>query len=96
MHVLEPVKDNLGVAWCTGSGYAIRRKALDEIGGFPIGSLAEDVCSSSVLLGAGWKTAYVHEPLQWGTVPETLTGHLKQRTRWVRLADFTLYELAPF
>lgn len=56
---------------------------MDGIGGFPTGSLAEDVCCSSVLLGAGWKTAYVHEPLQYGTVPESFAGHIKQRTRWV-------------
>lgn len=82
VHISEPVKDAAGVAWCTGSGYAIRRTALDGIGGFPTGSLAEDVCCSSVLLGAGWKTAYVHEPLQYGTVPESFGGHIKQRTRW--------------
>ncbi|KAF2846880.1 glycosyltransferase family 2 protein [Plenodomus tracheiphilus IPT5] len=82
VHISEPVKDAAGVAWCTGSGYAIRRSALDHIGGFPTGSLAEDVCCSSVLLGAGWKTAYVHEPLQYGTVPESFAGHIKQRTRW--------------
>lgn len=82
VHISEPVKDAAGVAWCTGSGYAIRRLALDGIGGFPTGSLAEDVCCSSVLLGAGWKTAYVHEPLQYGTVPESFGGHIKQRTRW--------------
>jgi cellulose synthase/poly-beta-1,6-N-acetylglucosamine synthase-like glycosyltransferase len=70
------------VAWCTGSGYAIRRSALEGIGNFPTGSLAEDVCCSSMLLGAGWKTSYVHEPLQYGTVPESFTGHLQQRTRW--------------
>lgn len=61
----------------------MRRDALDSINQFPLGSLAEDVCTSSMLLGAGWKTAYVHEPLQWGTVPDSLSGHLKQRTRWV-------------
>lgn len=82
IHVSETVKDAAGVAWCTGSGYATRRSALDAIGQFPIGSLAEDVCFSSMLLGAGWKTAYIHEPLQWGTVPDTFTGHIKQRTRW--------------
>lgn len=82
VHISEPVKDAAGVAWCTGSGYAIRRAAIDGIGGFPTGSLAEDVCCSSVLLGAGWKTAYVHEPLQYGTVPESFGGHIKQRTRW--------------
>lgn len=79
---MEPTKDANGVAWCTGSGYAIRRKALEEIGGWPVGSLAEDTFTSSLLLGSGWKTAYCHEALQYGTVPDTFTGHLKQRTRW--------------
>ena len=82
VHVMEPTKDANGVAWCTGSGYAIRRKALEAIGGWPTGSLAEDVYTSSLLLGNGWKTAFVHEGLQYGTVPDTYTGHLKQRTRW--------------
>lgn len=82
MHVIEPVKDALGVAWCTGSGYVVRREALDDIGNFPLGSLAEDVATSTMMLGKGWKTAYVHEPLQFGTVPEDFGGHLKQRTRW--------------
>jgi cellulose synthase/poly-beta-1,6-N-acetylglucosamine synthase-like glycosyltransferase len=82
VHISEPVKDAMGVAWCTGSGYVVRRKALEEIGGFPTGSLAEDVCCSSMLLGNGWHTAFVHEPLQYGTVPDSLTSHLKQRTRW--------------
>jgi hypothetical protein len=79
---MEPIKDANGVAWCTGSGYAIRRVALESIGGWPTGSLAEDVCTSSMLLGRGWRTAFVHEALQFGTVPDTFTGHLKQRTRW--------------
>ncbi|OIW31243.1 hypothetical protein CONLIGDRAFT_631162 [Coniochaeta ligniaria NRRL 30616] len=82
VHISEPLKDTMGVAWCTGSGYVVRRKALEDIGGFPLGSLAEDVCCSSLLLGAGWDTAFVHEPLQFGTVPDTLASHLKQRTRW--------------
>ncbi|KAG4027879.1 hypothetical protein MFRU_026g00600 [Monilinia fructicola] len=82
VHVMEPTKDANGVAWCTGSGYAIRRAALDDIGGWPVGSLAEDTFTSSLLLGAGWKTAFCHEALQYGTVPDTITGHLKQRTRW--------------
>ncbi|KND89235.1 Cellulose synthase catalytic subunit [UDP-forming] [Tolypocladium ophioglossoides CBS 100239] len=82
VHVIEPIKDSLGVAWCTGSGYVARREALDEIGNFPLGSLAEDVATSTLMLGKGWKTAYVHEPLQFGTVPEDFGSHLKQRTRW--------------
>lgn len=82
VHVIEPIKDALGVAWCTGSGYVVRREALDQIGNFPLGSLAEDVATSTLMLGKGWKTAYIHEPLQFGTVPEDYGSHLKQRTRW--------------
>jgi len=85
VHISEPIKDSMGVAWCTGSGYVLRRAALQSIGNFPVGSLAEDVCTSSMLLGSGWNTAFVHEPLQYGTVPDSLTSHLKQRTRWVSL-----------
>lgn len=65
----------------------MRRAALEAIGRFPTGSLAEDVCTSSMLLGDGWNTAFVHEPLQFGTVPDSLTSHLKQRTRWVSFLD---------
>ncbi|KAK2596111.1 hypothetical protein QQS21_006458 [Conoideocrella luteorostrata] len=82
VHVIEPIKDSMGVAWCTGSGYVVRREALDDIGNFPLGSLAEDVATSTLMLGKGWKTAYVHEPLQFGTVPDDFGSHLKQRTRW--------------
>jgi cellulose synthase/poly-beta-1,6-N-acetylglucosamine synthase-like glycosyltransferase len=80
--VQEVIKDANGVAWCTGSGYVVRRAAIESIGGWPTGSLAEDVFTSSMLLGHGWKTAFVNEPLQYGLVPDTFTGHLKQRTRW--------------
>ncbi|PWN50738.1 glycosyltransferase family 2 protein [Violaceomyces palustris] len=79
---VEPIKDSAGVAWCTGSGFAMRRKALDDIGGFPTGSLAEDVYCSSLMLGMGYKAAFIHEHLQCGLVPDSLAGHLKQRTRW--------------
>lgn len=82
VHVIEPIKDTMGVAWCTGSGYVARREALDEIGNFPLGSLAEDVATSTKMLGKGWKTAFIHEPLQFGTVPDDFASHLKQRTRW--------------
>lgn len=53
VHVIEPIKDALGVAWCTGFGYVARRDALDEIGNFLLGSLAEDVATSTLMLGKG-------------------------------------------
>lgn len=46
IHVMEVTKDTCGVAWCTGSGYIIRRSALESIGGWPTGTLAEDTFTS--------------------------------------------------
>jgi len=80
---MEPLKHSLGVAWCTGSGYIMRREAISDIGGFPTSSLAEDVLTSSLMLGAGWVTMFVDEPLQHGLMADSLASHLKQRTRWV-------------
>jgi cellulose synthase/poly-beta-1,6-N-acetylglucosamine synthase-like glycosyltransferase len=79
----EVVNDALGHANCLGSGYIMRRVALESIGGFPTESLAEDICCSATLLGEGWKTAFVPDVVQYGSAPESYLGHIKQRTRWV-------------
>lgn len=81
--ITEVVNDALGHADCLGSGYVARREALESINGFPVESLSEDVCCSATMLGAGWKTGFVHETLQYGSVPESFFAHVKQRTRWV-------------
>ena len=81
--ITEVVNDALGHADCLGSGYVVRRSAIEQIGGFPVESLSEDVCCSATLLGAGWKTAFVQRPVQYGSVPESFLAHVKQRTRWV-------------
>ncbi|KAK3619724.1 hypothetical protein LTR22_025880 [Elasticomyces elasticus] len=78
----EVVNDSLGHADCMGSGYVMRRSALEAIGGFPVESLAEDVCCSDKLIGAGWKTCLIPEFLQYGSVPGSYYAHVKQRTRW--------------
>ncbi|KJZ72403.1 hypothetical protein HIM_08206 [Hirsutella minnesotensis 3608] len=78
----EIVKDSAGIAWCTGSGWVMRRTALAEIGGFPAKSLTEDLLCGKLLLGRGWRSAYIQETLQWGLVPDTYHAHIRQRTRW--------------
>ncbi|KAM0708792.1 hypothetical protein Q7P35_005445 [Cladosporium inversicolor] len=78
----ESINDALGNANCLGSGYIMRRTALKAIGGFPTESLSEDVCCSATLLGAGWKTAFIPEAVQYGSVSDSYLGHVKQRTRW--------------
>ncbi|KAF2396651.1 nucleotide-diphospho-sugar transferase [Trichodelitschia bisporula] len=80
---VEKVNYATGTANCTGSGWVVRRKAFEDVNGFPTDTLSEDNCFSSLLRGAGWKIAYADgKELQWGSVPRSLSAHVKQRTRW--------------
>ncbi|KAI9799981.1 MAG: hypothetical protein M1833_003510 [Piccolia ochrophora] len=76
------LKDALDASWCMGSGYVARRSALDQIGGIPTEGMQEDIMTSFYLTTAGWKIAYVPERLQWGLVPDSYAGTLKQVQRW--------------
>ncbi|KAI4124577.1 MAG: hypothetical protein LQ338_004739 [Usnochroma carphineum] len=79
--VMEPSKNATNSAWCCGTGFVVRRDALDGIGGVPEESINEDVLTSFYLTAGGWKIVYVHEDVQWGLVPATITAHLKQHKR---------------
>jgi cellulose synthase/poly-beta-1,6-N-acetylglucosamine synthase-like glycosyltransferase len=79
----EIVKDAGKFAWCTGSGWVIRRQALDNVKNFPTECLTEDVYTAVLMLAAGWKSIYVPEALQYGLLPDTYFAHIKQFTRWV-------------
>ena len=79
--VLEPLKNAINSAWCSGTGFIVRREALDGIGGVPEISMSEDIMTSIFLSAAGWKIVYVHEDVQWGLAPSTIRSHLKQHKR---------------
>ncbi|KAL6236480.1 hypothetical protein BDW75DRAFT_229413 [Aspergillus navahoensis] len=65
-----------------GSGAVFRRKAIVDVGGYPTFSFSEDWQLSLILRGKGYQVLQVEEPLQWGTVPASLKGHVAQRDRW--------------
>ena len=75
------LQDAVDSAWCTGTGFVVRRKALDDIGGFPTISASEDLLVSVMLQSKGWRVVYVNSVLQWGVQPHTYTSHLRQRQR---------------
>ncbi|KAL8714085.1 MAG: hypothetical protein Q9220_001813 [cf. Caloplaca sp. 1 TL-2023] len=79
--IMEPSKHATNSAWCCGTGFVVRRDALDGIGGVPEQSINEDILTSFFLNAAGWRIVYVHEDMQWGLVPSTITTHLKQQKR---------------
>jgi cellulose synthase/poly-beta-1,6-N-acetylglucosamine synthase-like glycosyltransferase len=82
-YCMDIVRDLGGCGWNLGSGWIVRREAVEDIGGFPTDCLIEDVCSSMMMQACGWRTIYIPQGLQYGLVPETYLGHVKQFTRWV-------------
>jgi cellulose synthase/poly-beta-1,6-N-acetylglucosamine synthase-like glycosyltransferase len=82
--ILEPLRDRYGFSQCCGSGYVVRREALESIGGWPLCN-GEDIICSCALMEAGWKTAHVNEELQSGVVAGSFHAYVAQRIRWVSL-----------
>ena len=73
----------IGGTTLMGSNALIRRKALESIGGYQPG-LAEDLATSITLHAAGWRSAYVAEPLAPGLAPPDLTAWFTQQLKWAR------------
>ena len=77
-------KDRLNSAFFCGSCAVIRRKALEDIGGFAVGTVTEDLHTSVKLHSRGWKSVYHPEPLAYGLAPSTIRPYKTQRERWGR------------
>jgi cellulose synthase/poly-beta-1,6-N-acetylglucosamine synthase-like glycosyltransferase/peptidoglycan/xylan/chitin deacetylase (PgdA/CDA1 family)/spore germination protein YaaH len=65
-----------------GAVGAWRRAALEEVGGYPVDTLAEDQDLTIAIQRAGWKVAADIEAIAWTESPQTLRGLARQRFRW--------------
>ena len=77
-------KDARGAMFCCGTNVVFRRTALDDIGGFPEGSVTEDFELSIALHERGWTSAYAPEVLASGLGPEDVASYVGQQHRWAR------------
>jgi cellulose synthase/poly-beta-1,6-N-acetylglucosamine synthase-like glycosyltransferase len=84
---LGPMTDDLGTVQCYGTGYIVRRAALEEIGGYPQVNVGEDVFCSHTLAGYGWEIAFLRENVQTGLAAESFQAVLKQHMRWVQFTQ---------
>jgi cellulose synthase (UDP-forming) len=88
--------DANGSATLIGSNALIRRSALESIGGYRPG-LAEDLATSVALHAAGWRSAYVAEPLAPGLVPADIRAWCTQQLKWARgVFEVLLVDLPRF
>jgi cellulose synthase (UDP-forming) len=93
--LVQPGKDRLGSAFFCGSCGMVRRAALEEIGGFSTLTVTEDMETSIVLHGRGWKSRYHHETLAYGLAPASASQYHVQRLRWGTGAMQILRKMNP-
>ncbi|WP_070151226.1 polysaccharide deacetylase family protein [Sphingobium phenoxybenzoativorans] len=65
-----------------GAVGAWRRAALDDVGGYPLDTLAEDQDLTIAIQRQGWRIAYDTEAVAWTEAPESFRALSKQRFRW--------------
>jgi cellulose synthase/poly-beta-1,6-N-acetylglucosamine synthase-like glycosyltransferase len=79
--ILMPINNRINCVFFCGTAGAIRKKAIQKIGGWSHTSFAEDSELSFRLLSNGYKTAYI--PIETPSeVPETIESFVKQQMRW--------------
>ena len=93
--LIQPGKDRFGAAFFCGSCGMVRRSALEEIGGFSTLSVTEDMETSIVLHGRGWRSRYHHETLAYGLAPASASQYHVQRLRWGTGAMQILRKMNP-
>ncbi|WP_211517561.1 glycosyltransferase [Geitlerinema sp. PCC 9228] len=81
-NIIQPGRDRTNSIVCTGTSILMRRSSLEEIGGFPTGTIVEDWIAGMLLQSRGYKTVYLNELLSIGSAPESLSAYLVQRIRW--------------
>lgn len=77
-----PSRDAWGNALCVGSCWAARRSVVEELGGFPVSSIVEDVYFGYRVKSLGHKTVYLNEKLATGLAAEDTPSYVGQRKRW--------------
>ena len=66
-----------------GTMTIVRRRALDEVGGWSTWCITEDTELGLKLFEAGYGAAYIPQSMGKGLIPDTLEAFMSQRYRWV-------------
>ncbi|MCC6006811.1 MAG: UDP-forming cellulose synthase catalytic subunit, partial [Rhodobacteraceae bacterium] len=74
--------DRWGGAFFCGSAAVLRRRALDEAGGFSGETITEDAETALDIHSKGWESLYLNRAMIAGLQPETFASFIQQRGRW--------------
>ena len=82
--VIQPGKDGYNATFYCGSPAMLRRKAIEEAGGFASESITEDMHTGLRLQKKGWGILYYNRTVARGLAPQTYRGFATQWERWGR------------
>lgn len=77
-------KGRMNAAFICGTNVAIRRKALNSVGGMAENNITEDLLTSVYVHQKHWKSYYLQEILAEGLAPQDLASYYTQQMRWAR------------
>jgi len=90
--VIQRGKDFWNAAFFCGSCAVIRRDVLDEIGGFAIGTVTEDIHTSVRIHKKGYLSVYYPKSLAFGMAGASIEPYVTQRIRWGQRAMQVLHK----
>ena len=65
-----------------GTGFAVRREVLCQLGGWPTETIAEDAEFSALCASRNIRVWFVPEAVTWDEGPHSMAVSLRQRLRW--------------
>lgn len=80
--LMMPGRDYWNSTFFAGTAAVLRKKALEDIGGFATGTITEDLQTSILLYAHGWKGVYHNEVLSNGLAAKDFKNYHIQLLRW--------------
>lgn len=81
-HLIYPLKNRTGVFYLSGTAMAIRKKVLEELGGWDESNITEDAELSMRMASAGYRGVYLPNLSALNQLPFTLKNFVRQQKRW--------------
>ncbi|MGK7943758.1 MAG: glycosyltransferase [Microcystaceae cyanobacterium] len=92
----QPIRDGLGAGFCSGSSFVVRRRTLEDVGGFDIESIAEDYYTGLKITAHNYKVIHLNEQLSAGLYTESIPANIQQKYRWGQGTIQTLFVKISF
>jgi cellulose synthase (UDP-forming) len=96
MRTIEEKRSIYNAVLHVGTNALFSRKAIDAIGGIPVGTITEDMATGMLIQNAHYKSFFINDTLAIGLSVESIEDLVKQRDRWLRGNVQVIKKYNPF